>query len=215
MLKISATAVAVIASAASMAHAGEIVQSGSLPYAPTDWSDTVMIDRFDTMGGARELVEVSWWFSGSIMGSAEVESLDPEPSSISALMQLDLTATLAGVGLGSISPQLIASFDASSFDGGVDFAGPSGATFGPLTTSMSNQGELLDIASFEGAGQVPLFFEALGAAWTTGSGNVVSSFSNLSSVDYEVVYRYATVPAPGGVGLIVMTGMALARRSRR
>lgn len=214
MLKISAAAAILIASATA-AHAGEIVQSGSLPYAPTDWSNTVMIDRFDTMGGTRELVEVSWWFSGSIMGTAELESLDPEPSTISALMQLDLNATLAGVGLGSISPQLIASFDAAPFDGAIDFSGPSGAMFGPLTTSMSTQGDLLDISSFVGAGEAPMSFEAIGVAWTTGSGNVVSSFSTLSSVEYEVVYRYTTIPAPGGVGLMVITGMALARRSRR
>jgi len=214
MLKIS-TATAIVIASATAAQAGEIVHSGTLPSAPTDWSSTVMIDQFDTMGGVRELLEVSWWFSGTITGTAEVESLDPEPSMITAVMKLDLSATLAGHGLGVISPLLAESFEAAPFDGAIDFGGASGATFGPMTNSMSLDGEILSLSAFEGAGQVPLSFEALGAAWTTGSGNVVSSFSNVSAVEYEVVYRYATVPTPGGVGLAVITGMALARRRRR
>ncbi len=199
---------------AGSAQAGLMTQTGTIPLRVTDWNETIMLDQFDLADGQRALVSVGWTVAATVIGSVEIESLDADTTMIGANLGATLSLDLGGHDLGDVEPMITQNFMATPFDGVIDFAGTSGATFGPLIQDVIASGTIFDATNFIGSGLVPLQVGAIGAAWASGSGNVITSFTTEARLTYEIVYQFTEVPAPGPVALCALAG-ATALSSRR
>ncbi len=200
--------------AAASAQGGSFVQSGSTPPQTTDFSYTVPISQFDTRGGELALSEVRWWVRGMLEGVAEVESLDAAPTTIDLELAATMSVSLGGQTLDDIDVIISESFTAGAFDGGIDFTGASGASFGPLMDDVAATGVFAsDLSSFLGGGQTSLTLEAVGLSSVRGSGNVVTSFTTLAAIEYEIEYVFTEVPTPAA-GLPLLGAALLLRRRR-
>lgn len=203
-----------LAGVAGSAQAGLMTQTGSIPLQVTDWNETIMLEQFDLESGQRSLISVQWTVAATIIGSVEIESLDADATMIGANLGATFSLNLGGSDLGDVEPMITQNFMATPFDGVIDFAGTSGATFGPLIQDVIASGTIFDATSFIGSGFVPLQVGAIGAAWASGSGNVITSFTTEARLTYEIVYQFTEVPAPGPVALCAIAG-ATAFTSRR
>lgn len=209
---------AVIASSlalgAGAARADSVVQTGVIPAASTDWTQTVLLSKFDTNGGLRSLVSVEWSVTGHITGHAEVESLDASPTTVTVHLGSYLSMSVGSLTLATMAPSESRVFNASAFDGQIDFQGPSGAIYSPVVASSLNTGVLSDPSPFLGLGQVGLTFEAIGTSWASGSGNLLVSIATDASIEYRVEYVYSEVPTPGAAALLAVAGLTGLRRRR-
>src|SRR5262249_20409435 len=103
---------------------------------------------------------------------------------------------LSGPGVSSLVTSLSAdqTFNASAFDGTIDFGGTSGKTFAPQTINGSNSTTITaasDLAKYIGTGTVS-FTEAANASTTaTGSANLLVQVNTTASANVTVIYHYA------------------------
>ncbi|TVQ31449.1 MAG: choice-of-anchor E domain-containing protein [Phycisphaeraceae bacterium] len=198
----------------SYASAGMIVQSGSLPLSSTNWSEDFQINQFDDMGGLRILEEVCWTLTGYVEGTAAAESMDAAPATINLTLSAIVSLSLGMTTLDVVLPLVMTSFNATAFDGVVDFAGTSGATFSGLSNTDSVMNSTMMVAPFIGPGMVTLTGAAEGASTASGAGNLVASFSTNASMEYEIVYKYSLIPTPGAAALFGIAGLSMIRRRR-
>lgn len=206
----------------SAANAAIITQSQTITQQKTNINTSLIFNLFN-LGPGFELTKVSFTIDGDVFGSASVESRDSEPSTID--MELSVTLTLfdpSNSALVISIPLFSQSFNATAFDGLIDFGGTSGATFTGLNASQSVTESYTDaatLAEFTGPGVISLGFTAIGTSQGSGAGNLVSEFSTQASGDIEVVYEYRStvvsepsIVALFGLGLIALGGM---RRSKK
>lgn len=208
----------------SAANAAIITQSQTITQASTNYSTTLTFDLFD-LGSGFDLTKVSFSIDGDVFGNASVESLDASPSVIE--IELSVTLTLFdpfNSPLVISIPLFAQSFNASAYDGTIDFGGTSGASFTGLNASQlitevyTDAGTLSD---FTGPGTISLDFSAQGSSSGSGAGNLVSQFATEAAGVVEIEYEYqpasVSVSEPSlialfGLGLIALGGM---RRSRK
>jgi hypothetical protein len=209
---------AVIA-AAGAAQAAEICYDGSFALARTNWSDNLVIPKFDPALGT--LISVSWSVSGNIEGSAAFESLDASATTI----QTALSATIRlqrpdATDLQVIIPVAMNSDSASAFDGGIDFGGTSGKTYAGLTASDSGSSSSMspaDLALFTAGflGEtISLPVSATGSSTGSGAGNLLLLFNTFAGASAEVCYTYEPIPAPSALALLGLGGLVAGRRRR-
>jgi len=205
------TATALLATA-SASSAGVITQSGSLPMQTTNWSADFNVDRFDDLGGQRVLQAVRWTVTGHLEGSAAAESIGASPRTITLDLAADISLSRDGSTLATASPMVSNSFDAGAFDGNLDFDGASGAFFGGLSESITVSEVADDLAPYIGSGQITLSGQAMGLSEASGGGNLASEFNTQASMEYEVVYEFLEIPAPGSIAIAGAAGLLLRRR---
>jgi hypothetical protein len=208
-------------SCAPIASAGVILEeshAGMVDLQSTDWAESLSVPQFDEMNGARTLVSICIHLEGGVSGSAALESLDNAPAKITAELSAEISLSLGATSLGVVLPIADDTFNASSFDGTIDFGGTSGMTFEKLAASDTDDTKLTDadaaFAEFLGNGFVKLDGEAHGTSFGSGAGNLVLQFSTSAEMAYRITYKYVEIPAPGALAIFASASLMASRRRR-
>jgi hypothetical protein len=178
-------AIVVTAGTASAASISYSASSGD--YAITNFNQTLSLQQFDTSLGI--LTSVTLDIVGFINGNAKFESLDAASYLIRANVSAILNLTQGGVTLFSLNPSNSKSYQATAFDGVVDFAGTSGITLDIIldedvaTRTLTN-----NLESFIGSGNVNFLLSAIADSSVTGSGNILSQIGTLAKGQLTVTY---------------------------
>jgi protocatechuate 3,4-dioxygenase beta subunit len=179
----------------------------SFPETPTDWTATQSVPQFDPSLGTLTSIEII--NSDPVKSTIRVENLDTASATIHATVSGDLN--LSGPSVPGLDTALSAdqTFNATAFDGTIDFGGTSGHTFAPQTVNGSNSTVLTaatDLAKYEGTGTVS-FTEATHASSTaTGSANLLIQVNTTAAANVTVIYHYIpTNRLPPGDYTIVQT----------
>lgn len=183
------------------ARAADVSFSDTIAVQNTNWAQTLTIPQFDPALGTLQSVEVT--FTGTVAGTSQVENLDPNGPTTATLV---LTATVsvdADPGGGTINipttPTSSNTANLGPFDGAVDFAGPSGATFAALNASETAAQTVVDpgvLAAYTGVGNVSLDASATANSSATGGGNVAALFDTDAGASVTVKYTFQPPPAP-------------------
>lgn len=212
-------AMMLIAGTAATATAGTFSEtySGDFELTTTNWNETFDVVGFDSQNGTRVLKSVEITLNGDVVGNAQAESLDMGATLIELSLQATLTLSLtaAGTELAEVIPVVNESFNASAFDGMIDFGGTSGVSFLELSGSASESesintqsvlDEFIDVAS------VSLDADATGSSFGSGAGNLITQFATEAGLDWEITYVYNVIPAPGALALLGLGGLVAGRR---
>jgi len=206
---------------ASASNAGVLLEesySGMVAMQATDWEESLSVQQFDDKNGTRQLVSICIHLTGGVSGSVGLESLDNEPAKIAVELSAQISLSLGGATLGVVIPIADDTFNASAFDGDIDFGGTSGMTFEKLAASDSADNKLTAadeaFAGFLGDGKVKLDGEANGTSFGSGAGNLILQFNTQAEMAYRITYKYLEVPAPGTAVILAGIGFAGARRRR-
>jgi len=211
----------------AMAQTIEVCPPASvIAEARTDWGlapappVNFVLQQFDPSLG--DLTSAVFTFSGNVRTNFEAEHRDPNSgATLTATSQASITATLPGGNL--VIPATGSEvFNATAYDGVLDFGGTSGFTrtvmgSGSGTQTVTNAGLL---AGLTGMGTYSLPVWAVGQSAVTGSGNLTASVNTFAGATLEVCYYYTPrqqVPEPGAmatVGLGLLSGLVLLRRRR-
>lgn len=184
----------------------------------TNWGpENLILPQFDEMGGARVLTQVTVDWIAGVFGSVQVESLDSEPSVITATLAADITLVGPSGFSENPMPMDVGIFNATGFDGTVDFAGTSGQTFPNLAGNEAGQIVFTiqaDLNPFIGAGNVIFMASATSTSSVTSPGNVIAAFMTNASASVSVTYGYI-VPAPGAMAILGISFVLSGVRRRR
>ncbi len=181
----------------------------------TNWQENIELTQFDPNLGT--LTGIMLTLEGTVNGTANYESLDNAPANISldvsaglTILRPDLTTLLSVTAL-------VNQMDAArAFDSIIDFAGPSGGSFPGLTntaTTMASFNAAPDLILFTGLGTILLPTEAIGMSSGSGSGNLITQFTNSASAKATIKYTFdaagpgPVVPEPGTM-LLFGSGLA-------
>lgn len=203
--------------AAGVASADTEQYQGSFGPQSTNWLAAFDVPQFDTQNGTRTLDCVEIFLKGTVSGSASAESLDNEPATVTLALQATISLSLGMTQLAVVIPVANAMFNASAFDGSIDFGGTSGATFSNLNQMDQTSVTLTapaDLAPWIGGGSVALAGEAQGQSFATGAGNLVTIFMTDGAMEYTVTYSFTVVPTPGAAALAGIAGLVALRRRR-
>ncbi|GAB4331271.1 MAG: hypothetical protein Kow0010_16550 [Dehalococcoidia bacterium] len=169
----------------SMAH------SVTFPVATTDWTLTQSLPRFDPETGV--LVAVDIQNDAEITSTIEAESLDSAPATLTGTVSGEIDVLVGGSHRVLAVPMVDAGqFDAASYDGEPDFAGPSGHNFGSHTATetatLRVDGDAL--SAFVGPGSVQLEATARATSRTEGGGNVLNRIATTAGARAQLTYHY-------------------------
>lgn len=193
----SLPALAVLALAfAPSASADVLTHTATVPLQNTNWTQIASLPRFNPVLGTLEGVSVT--ILGHIEGTAKYESLDTQPATITIHFQANLSVKRPdnNAVLLSSTPVFSRVDQVTAFDGVLNFAGTSGATYNAISSDATSQFNppfplnTADTALFVGAGNVVFTVQATGTTFASGAGNLVSSFSQKASATVTVNYTY-------------------------
>ncbi|MBD2343529.1 choice-of-anchor E domain-containing protein [Anabaena subtropica] len=216
----AATTLAGIIATAGSASAATISFSGGTNFAPTDIvNQSIGVSKFDTSLGT--LRSVTLQFTGDVTGEAGFENRASNAATIAVTLAGNLTLELDSILL-SLNPENISSYQVSSFDQRLDFAGASGKTIAGLNATGSDTRTYTDSAilqSFIGTGDLNFLFSAIATSQVSGSGNITSYVDTLAKAGITVIYDFdpaQSVPEPTSVlGFGLFAGAAfLAQRKK-
>jgi hypothetical protein len=169
----------------------------NVPFTTTNWTDSVTVPRFDPALGTLQSVAIT--FTGSIVGSASAESLDTSATTVTETFQGQIILTRPDLStLASVLPQAQFVDTFTSFDGTLDFMGTSGTQHMNVTATQTVTVNVPppagDLALFTGPignpGTITLPVTATGTSTATGSGNLITQFTQDASADIQVCYNY-------------------------
>ena len=184
---------------AGSVFAEEIVYEDAVPLTKTDWDTTISVPKFDTALG--ELRQIEFVLSGAVDSSAQLESLDAQPTIIVVSMGAVINLHRPdGSPISESVPKASKSQPVTGFDGAIDFTGLSGAIFEQLIDINVAETTILsataDLQLFQGSGMIELPIQAQGISSGTGAGNLALSFTTMSSANISVRYIYTIPSAP-------------------
>lgn len=159
--------------------------------AVTDWTAAKTLPQFDPSKGALKSVKVT--AAATIESSIKAESLDGDPTTITATVSGVVTLQAPGIAALKAEPKDTAgSYDAPAFDGTMDFAGPSAHDFGTKGASDSAVTTLAGgaIGPYAGQGTVTFKVAAIADSRTTGGGNLINEIHTTALAEVTVVYTY-------------------------
>lgn len=165
---------------------------------PTDWASSVTIPKFDS--GLGTLLSVSVQLDARIEGDAKIENFAPSPVAATLLFQGEIQVQRPDTSVIVLASPSVAFADAlSGFDGTIDFDGTSGESHLGVVGNASNTASFTnppdDLSLFvapPASGQtITLPVTARGTSTATGSGNVITQFTQVASAQIVVCYTYA------------------------
>jgi protocatechuate 3,4-dioxygenase beta subunit len=159
----------------------------------TTWSRSGVVQQFNPALGTLTAVEVI--NSGTIHGTAKVESTDAMPQTITSQVNALLRLQVPGYGNLDATDTSSQSFQATAFDGTIDYAGGSGRDLGTRQVPVSKSTTLTSAAAlalYTGTGTVTLTELASGGTSLIGSsgGNLQSVVTTEGEADVTVIYHY-------------------------
>lgn len=168
-----------------------------LHVAPTNWSLSIEIPRFDPALGILYLVRFN--VTAKVQGSAALESLDNTPTQVDTnfeatvvLMRPDASPLVVA------TPAVLLSDPLTAFDGLVDFAGTSGITHSGLLAQeyvFSNSSAPADLALFSGPsgnpGTIVLPVTGVASSTTAGASNLATQLTTGAGALIQICYFYA------------------------
>ena len=196
----------------------------------TDFSKDLLLPFFDPSLGHLQSVQLT--VTGQLVGGGEYENANHSPSAASSvkyILDQDLAVTQGAQMYLSMSPTTTVTLPVPAlpaFDGVLDYAGPSGASYQGINTTQVQTftyNTPASLAPFIGAGK-DNFHVAANAdvmmSWSGLSGVWVGTYSKADvTIDLKYTYQPAplAVPEPGlgqllGLGAI---GLVVARRFRQ
>jgi hypothetical protein len=192
------------------ASAGTVIFTDSVVLTTTNWSETLSVSQFDSALGT--LTNVMVTLDGGVEGSAQAESLDAAPATVTLDLGADITASTTSVGaLANVLPVVSTVVNLDTFDGAVDFGGTSGVNTGTVSATDSDMNTFTGatLASFIGSGNISVLVEAVGASTGSGAGNLATVFATSAFADITVKYTFedapvSAVPLPAGAPLLLL-----------
>ena len=178
-------------------------QTVSIADAAGDWTNTVIVNRFDPSLGTLLGVQVS--VRGDIQANFSAENLGAAAGTATLFDTEYLTLRMPDDGetVGA-APTIHYATVLGGFDGTIDFAGGSGSSTTGLTQSQTGEqdyrdGGASDLSSFIGSGTIALPISAVGAAVSQGPGNLETKLTSTSGAVVSIRYVYIPV-IPAGSG---------------
>ncbi|HEV3445603.1 MAG TPA: SdrD B-like domain-containing protein [Gemmataceae bacterium] len=168
-----------------------LTRTASIPSTATDWSNVLSVPQFDPSLGT--LLSVDIINAGIFASQIKVESLDSALSTITATDSGTLTLTGLGFSAVVTNSSTSKSFNASAFDGVIDFAGTSGHDFGLQSANGSNSASVTNASSLSayiGTGSISFIETAHATSSASGNGNLITQINSNASAQLSVVYHY-------------------------
>jgi hypothetical protein len=163
----------------------------SIPLTATDFTAGATLPQFDPSLGT--LLSVDITNAGQFVSDIKVESLDSASSTITATDSGSLTLTGPGLSALVTNSSTSETFNATAFDGVIDFGGTSGHDFGSQTANGSNSFTITaasDLAAYTGTGSVTLTEVAHATSAASGAGNLITQINTHASAQISIVYHY-------------------------
>jgi hypothetical protein len=145
-----------------------------------------------TMG---TLTEVDLVTSGSYSTEFHAENLGPSNTTIEGTTGANVAIKVPSGAIPVTIPSSTESFDASPFDGALDYGGTSGKDFAPVTSNSTPLTMILtspaDLAAFTGNFRIPVTVSghATGSA-SSGNGDLSAGFKTQTSATITVIYHF-------------------------
>jgi hypothetical protein len=183
--------------APGFASADQVCHTATISSATTNWNNSLSVPKFDPNLGV--LTAIQFTLTGTETGSAEAESLDAQPSTVTLNFQCTLTLTRPDNSVIVIAIPLQTFVDHfTAFDGTIDFRGTSGATHANInvsdTQSANSPPPASDLVLFTGPagnpGMISLPITAAGTSNASGAGNLITQFNQAASASLSVCYTY-------------------------
>lgn len=188
------TTVGLLAALVLPAGAAQETVTASIPFTPTDFGQPVSVPQFDPTLGTLTQVDIT--AEVQIEGSIEVENTSG--NAIAVTLNLSSVTSMTGPGFGPVEATATTqdvTADLAPFDGTIDFAGVSAATFSGLTGTGSASVALVpgtdDLTPYIGTGTVDFPISTNTDFGGQGpGGNLAANFENQAAVELTVVYTY-------------------------
>jgi hypothetical protein len=169
-----------------------ISKTVTIPLTPTDFQLSGLVSQFNPAVGTLQSVSIS--NAGSITSDVKAENTSTSsPSTITATIGGDLLLTgPGGLTINTSLQQYAGTFNATTFDGTLDFAGTSGKDFGSQTASGTQSLSLSGsaMAPFLGTGTVQMTENATATSTASGGGNLLISATSDAAAQITVTYSY-------------------------
>lgn len=207
--------------ATSSAQAAVISFSAAIPQTTTNWSNSLTLAGFDTLGGTRTLTSAVITVATSIISTIKVESLDAAPTTVTGTASGFVTFSNIPNGAANIFllPTLGQSVALTSYDGVIDFAGTSGFNFGAISASSSANQSYTGggLTFFNNLASFAINVQTFATSGGSGAGNLATLINTTGGATATVDYTWIStptnnVPVPGtmallGLGLLGLSGM--------
>lgn len=177
------------------------------------WIGELRLQKFDPALGT--LNSITFEYGGTLIASVAVESMNGTPAHITTTVEGEITFYPAPYDLIPYLRtwlQCNRSFDATAYDGVLDYGGTSGITFpddvwNGSTGGFSNLSDPTYLSLFTGLGQIAIPCEVSGTSVSSGPANLAVLTRMVARGQATVIYDYTPVPEPSGI-LALLPGIA-------
>jgi hypothetical protein len=168
-----------------------LTQTLDFANATTGWTKSGTINQLDPSVGTLTSIDIV--NSDTMTTEVKLENLDNLPATI--VTNIAGNVAFNGPGVSNLSSVLSTqqSFNASAFDGNIDFAGTSGHDTGLVTVQANSSTTLTaagDLAAYIGTGQVTLTATAQTSSTSSGSANLLQLLHTTAAGHVQIVYHY-------------------------